>query len=117
MLIRVNILGDRFWTERQPRTKKGQPHQSTTGVLRRNWVHRENSPSNHPGASGQRCAMASRKTGRLRTAPTQKRLVMSRSSELSGAEPAATFFGSRAMPQIGQSPGPSCSTSGCIGQV
>src|SRR5438445_12806324 len=31
----VNMLGDRLRIDCQPRTKNGQPHQSTTGVLKR----------------------------------------------------------------------------------
>ncbi len=46
----------------------------------------------------------------------QKRRVMSVSSAL-GASSRVTCLGSSAMPQIGQSPGPTCSISGCIGQV
>ncbi len=41
---------------------------------------------------------------------------MSASSGL-GPASAVGISGSSAMPQIGQEPGPSCRTSGCIGQV
>ena len=34
-----------------------------------------------------------------------------------GPASAVTSKGSSAMPQIGQFPGPTCRTSGCIGQV
>src|SRR5207237_4494949 len=61
--------------------------------------------------------MARRKTGKVSAAPIQKRRVMSRSSELSSAEPAEIVRGSKAIPQIGQSPGRSRTISGCIGQV
>src|SRR3546814_13994619 len=61
--------------------------------------------------------MASRNTGRVSAAPTQKRRVKSTSSGLGPSSPVGTPIGSSAMPQSGQSPGPSCTISGCIGQV
>ena len=39
MAINVNIFGLRWTTEAQPRTKNGQPPQSTTGVAKRNSIH------------------------------------------------------------------------------
>ena len=47
---------------------------------------------------------------------TQKRRRMSRSSAFSSS-PAVTVRGSNAMPHLGQLPGESCTTSGCMGQV
>ena len=47
---------------------------------------------------------------------TVKRSRMSASSSLSSSS-AAISSGSSAMPQSGQLPGPSCTTSGCIGHV
>jgi hypothetical protein len=44
------------------------------------------------------------------------RRVMSMRSGLGPASAVATS-GSSAMPQIGHDPGPTCRTSGCIGQV
>ena len=60
--------------------------------------------------------MAMITSGRTRTAPTMKRRRMSTYSAL-GPSSTEMVFGSSAMPQIGQSPGPTCSISGCIGQV
>ena len=48
-------------------------------------------------------------------APKNRR-VMSTSSGLGGSS-RLTTLGSRAIPQIGHEPGPSCTTSGCMGQV
>ena len=53
--------------------------------------------------------------GRVSTAPTQKRRVMLTSSGLAAL--AVTVRGSRAMPQMGQAPGPSRTICGCMGQV
>ena len=55
-------------------------------------------------------------TGRVSTSAIQNRLVMSINSG-SGASSSETCSGSSAMPQIGQLPGPTCRTCGCIGQV
>src|SRR5947209_9111449 len=115
--MRVNILRCRLSKDLQPRTKNGEPAQRTTGVLSANCVQRDASPENHWGAWGNRCDIARTKTGTVSAAPIQRRRVMSVNSELSSAVPAAIVFGSSAIPQMGQSPGASCSTSGCIGQV
>ena len=74
------MLKCRVRSDRQPRTKNGQPAQSTTGVERMNCVQRDTSPMTQCGASGSMCAIASRKTGSVSAAPIQKRRVMSRSS-------------------------------------
>ena len=60
--------------------------------------------------------MATAKTGSVNTRLSRNRRVMSTSSGL-GASSRVTVVGSSAMPQIGQSPGSSRTTSGCIGQV
>ena len=52
----------------------------------------------------------------VRTTPTQKRRVMSRSSGFSSCT-AVTVRGSRAMPQMGHDPGSGRTISGCMGQV
>ncbi len=117
MAMSVNMLSERWAMDCQARTKNGQPHQRTTGVLRMNCVQRETSPCIHAGAVGTRCDIASTNTGRLKAAPIQKRRAMSSSSVVSSGVLAEIVFGSKAMPQIGQEPGPICSTSGCMGQV
>jgi len=53
--------------------------------------------------------------GALSATLSQKRRVISLNSSFSSSDPA--FFGSSAVPQMGQLPGESCSTCGCIGQV
>ena len=116
--ISVNMFRWRLTTDGQPRTKNGQPPQSTTGVASASWiqaVHR--SPSSRwTGRPGSMSPMASRNTGRVSTRLIQNRRVMSTSSGLGGSS-AGTVIGSSAMPQIGQSPGSSRTISGCIGQV
>src|SRR5437762_10962607 len=69
----VNMLGDRLRIDCHPRTKNGQPHQSTTGVLKRNCSQRDPSLATQIGAFGQTCAMPSIQTGNARTSPIQNR--------------------------------------------
>ena len=62
--------------------------------------------------------MAIRINGAVSTALTQKRLVMSTSSEFSSPSSGAVIVrGSSAIPQMGQLPGASRTISGCIGHV
>ena len=66
--------------------------------------------------SGQNsAAMTLRNTGKASTTLSQKRRLMSMSSLLSSS--ISTVRGSRAMPHLGQAPGLSLTTSGCMGQV
>ena len=53
----------------------------------------------------------------VRTTPIQNLREKSTSSGFGPSSPCGTPLGSSAIPQIGQSPGPTCSISGCIGQV
>ena len=55
-------------------------------------------------------------SGTVKSAASQNRRVMSRSSSLSSSSPVAAI-GSSAMPHLGQLPGSSRTISGCIGQV
>ncbi len=114
--IRVNMLRLRARIEFQPRTKKGQPAHSTTGVARTSWtitLTLRGTRSARPGISSP---MASANSGTVSTRPIQNRRVMSTSSGL-GPVSAATVIGSSAMPHFGQLPGSSRTISGCIGQV
>ena len=100
-------------SDAQPRSKNGQPAQSTTGVA---------SDELHPVAicAGRRmCVQAGQVPAHLQhedrdsvsTRPIQNRRVMSTSSGFGrrvGRRPAS---GSSAMPQIGQVPGPPCRIS------
>ena len=109
MAISVNMLRFIDLTERQPRLKNGQPAHQTTGVVSPNWIQRETSPvaqACRPSA-GIMCAIARRNTGRVSTAPIQKRRVMSSSSVFSSSSPASAFafIGSNAIPHFGHSPG------------
>ena len=60
--------------------------------------------------------MARNNTGSVRTRHTRNRRDMSISSGF-GSSSAVTVRGSSAMPQSGQLPGSSRTTSGCMGQV
>src|SRR5687767_12927338 len=60
--------------------------------------------------------MVTRNTGAPRTTPIQNRRVMSASSGF-GASLTSGTRGSSAIPHFGHVPGPSCTTSGCIGHV
>src|SRR4030088_1995805 len=112
MAMRVNMLRFRLTIERQPRTKNGQPAHRTTGVVRANWIQRDASPDIQGGAFGIKWDIARRKTGKVSTAPIQSRRFMSVNSESSSTVAAEMFFGSRAIPQIGQAPGAFRSISG-----
>lgn len=61
--------------------------------------------------------MARTITGRDKAALTQKRTLMSLSSEPSSFGARSGVSGSKAIPHLGQEPGPFCRISGCIGQV
>jgi hypothetical protein len=89
----------------QPRTKKGQPPHSTTGVARANSLHCTACIDQPAGSqAGARSAtMASAKTGRARITLAQKRRVMSSRSRVSST--GAALCGSSAMPHFGQLPG------------
>jgi hypothetical protein len=118
MAISVNLLRLRETSEAQPRAKKGAPPQSTTGVASTSWSQVSArpvrwSPSGLPGIISP---IAIANTGSVRARLTQKRRVMPRNSGF-GPSSSAAATGSRAMPQIGQSPGLSFRTSGCIGHV
>ncbi len=103
----VNMLRLRVRTDCQPRTKNGHPPHSTTGVARRSCAQVATSEGMASYNGSMRCRpISSRTTGTVRTAPIQKRRVMSRSSA-EGPVSAVTTTGSRAMPQIGHDPGPS----------
>ena len=116
--INVNMLRLRRATEAAPRSRNGQPAQTTTGVARTSsshWMVRADSTS-ASGRPGRTSDIPSARTTAVGAIDQRRRRVMSTSSGL-GASSSATMRGSSAMPQIGQAPGPSRTTSGCIGQV
>src|ERR1700680_3714958 len=119
--IRVNILVLRFLMEAHPRWKKGNPHHRTTGLATRNSSHGSIRSNGEPVDEAiKRCGaimlpMATTSSGAVSARLIQKRRVMSRNSGLSSSS--VTVRGSRAMPQIGQLPGPARAISGCMGQV
>ena len=105
-------------TEVQPRWKNGQPAHSTTGVARTSWTQvgrRRGDGVVERRGRGRRPSPGGGRGWSARRA-TQNRRVMSASSGL-GPLSAVTVTGSRAIPQIGQVPGPGRRISGCIGQV
>ncbi len=102
------MLSAQFFTDAAARAKNGHPAHSTIGEA---------------SASSTQCATPGEKrppisiatSGTASAALAQKRRVMSLSSGFSAG--AAASIGSSAMPQIGQGPGFSARTSGCMGQV
>src|SRR6478672_8831923 len=115
--ISVNMLSFRVRTDTQPRVKTGQPAQSTTGVASTSWAHDDaDGETTSPRAGTRWPPISSRTTGTDRASATRNLRVMSVSSGL-GPVSAVASTGSRAIPQIGQAPGPYRRTSGCIGQV
>src|ERR1700690_1800574 len=116
--IRVNILRLRFTSEAQPRSKKGKPAQTTTGVASRS-CRRPIARADRrccTGFLGIRSDMPRMRTGIARATLTQKRRVMEASSGFSSSAVEAVR-GSRAIPQMGHEPGPVRTISGCIGHV
>src|SRR5207244_9291853 len=112
--ISVNMFGLRLTSEDQKRSKKGHPPQRTTGVARKNSI-----PFRTAGVSWapiRSPTMERSRSGRDNTALIQKRCRMESYSG-SASTSAKTSIGSRAMPQIGQLPGPIWMIWGCIGQV
>ena len=97
------MLRLRFLNDAQPRSKNGQPPQSTTGVARANWSHIEARTGSgcQPNSSPP---MARITSGTESAALIQKRRDMSISSGL-GPSSSVGSTGSSAMPQIGQLPG------------
>ena len=106
----------RFTTDAQPRSNSGHPAQSTTGVASASSIHGIHRPSARcTGIPGRKSDMPSRNSGTVNTRLAQKRRLMSSSSGFFSSR--VTVRGSRAIPQIGQDPGPLRTICGCIGQV
>ena len=116
MAIRVNMLRLRVLSDCQPRTKKGQPPHSTTGVASTNCSQFDISCPSSMCRLVRWPPISSAITGTASTSPIQNRRVMSTSSGF-GPLSAETVSGSSAMPQIGQLPGPTWRICGCMGQV
>jgi len=116
MAIKVNMFSRSETSEAQPRSKKGHPAHSTTGVASTNWTQLDARWSSSAIRPAMWPAISSTKTGAASASPIQNRRVMSISSGL-GPVCALGDTGSSAMPQMGQPPGPTCRTWGCIGQV
>ena len=117
MAISVNMLKLRVFSDIQPRSKNGRPHHSTTGVASINCAHCIVFIDRPRGSNeGARSAViASTKTGNASARPIQKRRLISINSWFLSST--AILRDSSAMPHLGQLPGWSCTTSGCIGQV
>ncbi|MGY3440277.1 hypothetical protein ACVW17_000278 [Bradyrhizobium sp. USDA 4473] len=113
--ISVNMLRLRVTTDCQPRAKNGAPAHSTTGVASTNEIQFDQ-PIGTRCISPRWLPISSTNTGKVSARPIQNRRVISISSG-SGPSSSETCSGSSAMPQIGQEPGPTWRTSGCIGQV
>ena len=118
MAIRVNMFRWRLTSEAQPRSKNGQPPQRTTGEANASCARlsRRAEKACWSGCPGIMSDIARRKTGSVKARHTQNRRVIKTNSGFASSA-AATVRGSKAMPQMGQNPGPSRTTSGCIGQV
>jgi hypothetical protein len=100
------MLRLRVTSERQPRWKKGQPAQSTTGVASANSIQAAAAGDTRWWIAGSKWPPISNTiTGTDSTRPIHRRRVMSASSGF-GTASAVTSNGSSAMPQMGQAPGP-----------
>src|SRR5439155_1662748 len=116
MEISVNMFGLRLTIDAHPRSKKGHPPQTTTGVDKTSSIQVAARLESRCASGGAMPDMPRRRTGAVRTRLTQNRRLMAVSSGF-GSSSAVTVRGSSAMPQIGQEPGSSLTISGCIGQV
>ncbi|MGY4328695.1 hypothetical protein ACVWWG_003112 [Bradyrhizobium sp. LB7.2] len=110
------MLRLRVSSDCQPRRKNGQPAHSTTGVAKTSWIQFDSVGSIQLCGPARWPPISSTTAGSASAPPIQNRRVMSASSGLGPLSRLATS-GSSAMPQIGQLPGPTWRTSGCIGQV
>ena len=105
--------------DRHPRTKNGQPPQSTTGVAKRNWNHCQvlgDTARMSGDAPGIKSDMVTSRIGIVSAVEIQNRLVMSTSSGFF-CSVAVTVLDSSAIPQIGHEPGLSRTIWGCMGHV
>ncbi len=107
------MFGLRFTIDCAPRTKNGQPAQSTTGSASTSSIQlciaMSNQPSRWPNIAS---TVTTTVSGRVH----QKRRWKSTSSGFSASSSSGST-GSSAMPHFGQLPGWSWRISGCIGQV
>ena len=118
MAISVNMFRWPVTSDLNPRSKNGQPAQSTTGVARTSCSHEcAVGPSQRSTGTPIIGSIDTRNTGSVSAAAIQNLRVMPRSSGSSSPASSVSVFGSRSMPHFGQAPGPICSISGCIGQV
>src|ERR1700730_8720933 len=93
--------------DRQPRTKNGQPPQSTTGVakINSNHCHVLGEANRMSGDMAEKKSdMATSRIGIVSAVEIQNRLVIFTSSGFLSSS-AVTVLGSRAIPQIGHEPG------------
>ena len=111
--ISVHILGWRLRSESHQRWKNGRPDHSTTGEANANSSQGRAAPS-RPSKAPPDIAMTN--TSKVSGSVRQKRRRKSSSSGLCCSS-AVGMTGSSAMPHFGQVPGPTCSTSGCMGQL
>ena len=111
--ISVHIFGLRWRTEAQPRLKKGQPAHRTMGSESSSSIQLCVAIENQP----KRCPhIASTVTMMVKGSVHQKRRLKSFSSGFSSSS-SEGINGSSVMPHLGQLPGWSWRTSGCMGQV
>ena len=110
------MLAARLTTDIHARRKKGQPTPNKTIVAISACTQRPIglSPQCATADAPNMCAIDKTTAGTVNPAATHIRKVISRNSAPSSA---AAPTGSKAMPQRGQSPAPSCITSGCMGHV
>ena len=101
----MNILRLRLTTDCQPRTKNGQPHQSTTGVASANSTHVQILAETRrwSGIKGSSPETISKSIGTDRATLIQNRRLISANSGFFSL--AVNSRGSSVMPQMGQFPG------------
>ena len=118
-MINVNMLRLRLTMERHPRVKNIPPAHKITGVAMINSIQPCNrgAKMRSNDSPGIMLSKARKRIGRVSIPATRvfrPSLLISLPSSSSSPPPS---LGSRSIPHLGHAPGPSCCTSGCIGQV
>src|ERR1700681_1028338 len=99
----VNILGLRFSSDIQKRSKNGAPPHTTTGVASAISIQLRVSDENGSGNESPTMAITRNGSKKAPLAHTLRDILTYSGSARASAD---TSTGSRAMPQIGQEPGP-----------
>ena len=110
----VHMFGLRVRIEEAHRSKNGHAPQRTTGSERTSWIQLRVDAGTFGNSRCPSIAMTT--ISAVSGSVHQNRRRKSTSSGFSSSS-ATGISGSSAIPHFGHTPGPTCRTSGCIGQV